>query len=183
MISDISIKNSNGPRTVPCGIPLITSVRIPGWNEYVREHHKIVRNAFKWWNLNNRPRDGYIYHKMRTSRARFKYVLRFTRSIEDTARADSLAKDLADGTIDDFWGNVRKMNSGNAIQANTIDGCSGEPDIADYWKNHFLKLLNANSYDATLKTSLMSKFNKVLYCKDILIPSSLIRSYQETRMW
>ena len=48
---------------------------------------------------------------MRTSRARFKYALRFTRSIEDTARADSLAKDPADGTIDDFRGNVRKMNS------------------------------------------------------------------------
>ena len=87
-------------------------VPIPGWNEYVKEHHKIARDAFKWWNLNNRPRDGYIYHEMRSSKARFKYALRFTRSIEDTARAD--------GTIDDFWDNVRKMNSGNAIQANTV---------------------------------------------------------------
>ena len=82
--------------------------------------------------MNNIPRDGYIYHEMRSSRARFKYAFRFTRSIEDTARADSLAKNLADGTIDDFWGNVRKMNFGNAIQANTIDGCSGEADIADF---------------------------------------------------
>ena len=111
---------------------------------------------------------------MRTSRARFKYALCFTRSIEDTARTDSLAKDLADGTIDDFWGNVRKMNSGNAIQANTIDGCSGEADIVDFWKKIFSKLLNAHSYDATLKISLMSKFNKVLYCSDMLIPSNLI---------
>ena len=103
---------------------------------------------------------------MRTSRARFKYALCFTRSIENTARA------VADGTIDDFWGNVIKMNSGNAIQA--IDGCSGEDDIVNFWKNHFSKLLNANSYDATLKTSLMSKFNKILYCNDMLIPSSLI---------
>ena len=77
-------------------------VPIPGWNEYVKEHHKIARDAFKWWNLNNRPRHGYIYHEMRSSRARFIYVLRFTRSIEDTTRADSLAKDLADGTIDAF---------------------------------------------------------------------------------
>ena len=68
-------------------------IPILGWNEYVREHHKIARDAFKWWNLNNRPRDGYIYHEMRTSRAKFKYAFRFTRSIEDTARADSLAKE------------------------------------------------------------------------------------------
>ena len=65
-------------------------IPIPGWNEYVREHHKIARDAFQWWNLNNRPRDGYIYHEMRTAGPWFKYALRFTRSIEDTARADSL---------------------------------------------------------------------------------------------
>ena len=53
-----------------------------------------------------------------------KCALRFTRSIEDTARSDSLAKDLADGTIDDFWGNVRNINSGNYIESNTIDGYS-----------------------------------------------------------
>ena len=121
-------------------------VPIPGGNEYVKEHHKIARDAFKWWNLNNRLRDGYIYHEMKSSGARFKYALRFTRSIEDTAR----------------------------IQTNTIDGCSGAADIADFWKNHFSKLLNAHCYDATLKTSLMSKFNKVLYCNDMLILSSLI---------
>ena len=142
--------------------------------EYLREHHNIARNAFKWWNLNNKPRDGYIYHEMRTSRVRFKYALRFTKTIEDTARTELLAKDLSDGTIDDSWGNVRKMNSRNAIQANSIGGCSGEAGIADYWKNHFSKLLNANSYDATLKTSLMSKFNNVLYCNYMIIPCSLI---------
>ena len=52
---------------------------------------------------------------MRTSRARFKYALRFTRNIEDTARADSLAKDLSVGTIDGFWDNVRRLNSGNTF--------------------------------------------------------------------
>ena len=55
--------------------------------------------------------------------------LRFTRNIEDTARADSLGKDLSDGTIDGFWENVRKLNSGNSFKANTIDGVSGETDI------------------------------------------------------
>ena len=68
-------------------------VPILGWKKYVREHHTIARNAFKWWNLNSKPRDGYIYHEMRTSRARFRYALRFTKSIEDIARADFLAKD------------------------------------------------------------------------------------------
>ena len=37
------------------------------------------------------PRYGPIYHSMRTSRAQFKYALRYAKSIEETARADSLA--------------------------------------------------------------------------------------------
>ena len=45
---------------------------IAGWNEYVKEHHQIARDAFMLWNLYNRPTHGYIYHTMRISRARFK---------------------------------------------------------------------------------------------------------------
>ena len=55
---------------------------------------KIARDAFHWWTLNNRPRHGQIYHSRRTSRAQFKYALRYAKSIEETARADSLASDF-----------------------------------------------------------------------------------------
>ena len=61
---------------------------------------------------------------MRSSRARFKYAFRFLRNIEDTVRANSLAKDLSDGTVDDFWTNVIILNSSNTIQGNTITGFS-----------------------------------------------------------
>ena len=117
----------------------LVPVPVPGWNDYVKEHN-IARNAFKWWNLNNRPLNGFMYHEMRTGRARFIYALRFTRNIEDTVRAESLAKDLSDGTINGFWDSVRKLNSGNTFQANTIDGVSGETDISNFWKDHFYKL-------------------------------------------
>ena len=42
------------------------------------------------------------------------------------------------GTTDNcFGGNVRWLNSDNAIQANTIDGYSRKAGIARFWKNHF----------------------------------------------
>ena len=40
---------------------------------------------------------------MRICRARFKYALRYTKHIEDTARADALAKDFCDYDNDEFW--------------------------------------------------------------------------------
>ena len=111
---------------------------------------------------------------MRTSRAIFKYALRFTRNIEDTARADSLDKDLSDGTIDVFWDNVRKFNSGNSFQANTIDGVSGETDISSFWKDHFCKLLTTNDCDTILKSSIMSKLDNVQYSNDMIISIKLV---------
>ena len=112
---------------------------------------------------------------MRTSRDRYKYALRFTRNIEDTARADSLAKDLSVGTIDGFWDNVRKLNSGNTFQANTIDGVSGETDISNYWKDHFYKLLKTKYCETILTSSIMSKLDNVQYSNDMIIPIKLIQ--------
>ena len=82
---------------------------------------------------------------MGVSRARFKYALRYTKHIEDTTRADDLAKDLCDNDYDGFWKGVMKLNQCNNIQANCIEGKSGENEIAIYWKDYFCKLLNTNT--------------------------------------
>ena len=47
---------------------------------------------------------------MRSSRAHFKYALKFAKRIEDTAKADALAKDLGVQKHDDFWKSVSKIN-------------------------------------------------------------------------
>ena len=63
----------------------------------VTHKHDILveRDAFHWWTFHNyRPRHGPIYHSMRTRGAQFKYALRYAKSIEETARADSLTSDF-----------------------------------------------------------------------------------------
>ena len=34
---------------------------VPGWNEYVKEHHSLAEDALWWRKLNNKPRHGQIY--------------------------------------------------------------------------------------------------------------------------
>ena len=75
---------------------------VPGWNEYVKEHHLHAKDALWWWNLNKKPRHGPIYEAMRTTRAQFKKALRFVKKQEDTARANSLARDLYNNEADNF---------------------------------------------------------------------------------
>ena len=98
---------------------------------------------------------------MRTTLAQFKYALRFVKKQEDTARADSLARDLNNNDVDSFWKAVHKLNSCNNVQANVIDGITGQENITDYCKEHFHKILNANDYYHNLTADVSRKLQNV----------------------
>ena len=106
---------------------------------------------------------------MRVCRARFKYALRYTKCKEDTARADALAKDFCDYDNDEFWKGVKKLNQCNNIQANCIEGKTGEKDIANHWKEYFCKLLNNNAINETLKDSIMGKLEGIQYTETMSV--------------
>ena len=69
--------------------------------------------------------------------------------IQDAARVDALAKDFCDYDNDEVWKGVKKFNQCSNIQANCIEGKTGEKDIANHWKEHFCKLLNNNAINET----------------------------------
>ena len=78
------------------------------------------------------------------SRARLKYALKYTKHIEETARADILAKDFCETNNDDFWKSEEYQC--NNIQAHCIKGNSDDNEIVINWKDYFCKLLNTK-YD------------------------------------
>ena len=111
---------------------------------------------------------------MRTTRAQFKYVLRFVKKLEDTAKAESLARDLYDNDVDSFWKAVHKINSCNNVQANVIEGITRQENIADYWKEHFYKILNANDYDHNLTADVSRKFQNVQHNSNMAVSTKSI---------
>ena len=46
------------------------------------EHYSIAQDALWWWKLYNKLKSGAIYHKMRSTKAKFNYALRFVRKSE-----------------------------------------------------------------------------------------------------
>ena len=101
----------------------------------------VAKDALSLWQFNNKPKIG-------VRRARFKYSLRYTKHIEDTTRAGALAKDFCHNDYDDIWKGEKKLNQYTNIQANCMEGKSGENEIAIYWKNYFCVLLNSQcKYD------------------------------------
>ena len=51
------------------------------------------------------------------------------------------------------------MNACNNVHANVIDGITGQDSIANYWKVHFYKILNANDCDPNLTADITKKRN------------------------
>ena len=98
---------------------------------------------------------------MRSSRAHFKYALKFVKRIEDTVKANALAKDLGGQKHDDFWKSVSKIYQNSQLHAITIDGINGEANIANYRRNHFHGILNSNVCDQALKNDILGTLNDI----------------------
>ena len=83
---------------------------------------------------------------MKTTRARFKHCLRYCRSIENKARADSLARKFIAKDETSFWKDVKKLNiTGTNVVASSIDGVTGEDNITNLWTSHYSNILNCNN--------------------------------------
>ena len=54
---------------------------VPGWNDYVKITHEEAREAFLMWRV-HKPRQGPMFNLMKTTKARFKYALRYCKSVE-----------------------------------------------------------------------------------------------------
>ena len=117
---------------------------VAGWNDIVKEKHRVARSAFLDWVADGRPRNGPIFTLMSRTGAAFKLALRYCRDHEDMLRADACAKNLADRDFRSFWCNINKFNNGNSTKyANTIGGCSGEENITEMWRDHYEQLYNS----------------------------------------
>ena len=69
---------------------------------------------------------------------------------------------------------MHKMNSNINVQANVIDGATGQDNIADYWRQHFQNILNANDCDKAMKDEIMRKFENIQHDPDMVVSTNCI---------
>ena len=115
---------------------------MPGWSEYVADLYKTSRDVREMWLGAGRPRNGHIFDLHMRTKARCKYAIRFIKRNEKQMRKESLAKKLSTLDNSSFWKEVRHMNNCNTPLPTTIDGVTGEANIAGVWRKHFEDLLN-----------------------------------------
>ena len=101
----------------------------PGWNDFVKAAHSDARDAFRFWIRSSKPRHGEVFNDMKTTRAKFKYLLRQCKRNEASIRADILARDLCKKDPKLFWKNVSKQNNSSTNLADTFGGATGRDCI------------------------------------------------------
>lgn len=116
---------------------------VAGWNDIVKHHHDQARKYFLHWRFFGSPRSGPAFDEMKVTRARFKYALRACKAQAQQLEADSLANSLAGYDYRTFWRKITNKMRQNAPTAVTIESCSGDQHIADFWKKHYDNLLNS----------------------------------------
>ena len=57
---------------------------------------------------------------------------------------------------------------------NVIDGITGQDNIAEYWRQHFHKILNANDCDQSLKADIMEKFENIQHNPDMIVSTNCV---------
>ena len=132
---------------------------VPGWNELVEDKHILLNDLYALWSFVGKPKCGYIFDQLRLARSRFKYALRFCLRNEKELRAKSLADKLvrAPCSMAVFWKEVRRLNCSPPL-APSINGVTGESNIADMWKEHFSGILNSVD-NPSCKVSVLHKLS------------------------
>ena len=118
--------------------------QVEGWNEHCKQAHSDAREAFLLWRLSNSPKQGLVFDTMRRTRSNFKLVLRNCKSGQLKTSADTLALKFLSKDSKSFWKDIKKHTSCEASIASTVNGISGQVNIADMWHDHFKNLLNSS---------------------------------------
>ena len=122
---------------------------IPGWSQHVAEAHKEARDCFRTWCINGKPKHGPEFDDMQKSRAQFKYALRFAKQHDNALRRQSLVNKFANSRKPaDFWKEIRNINnSGKTYLPSSVEGITGNDNIAEMWRKHFAELFNCVNDD------------------------------------
>ena len=114
----------------------------PGWKEFASDLYDISRDAYFLWRDSGSPRQGMLFDMKDRTKARFMGAMRFIKNNEDTLKKDSLARKMLSKNDEEFWKEIRVMNSSNMPLPNVIDGVAGSVNIVDMWKSHYNDMFN-----------------------------------------
>lgn len=110
---------------------------------------------------------------MSKTRANFKYIFRRCNKDKQHHVADSLAKTYLCKDSNKFWQAIKKVkNNDKPVGSSTINGVSGNKNIAEAWQCHFKQLLNSGNSSCNTE-NVQSLKNITLLQESLITPDQV----------
>ena len=116
---------------------------IPGWNTQLKHLYEDSKAALINWRRACSSRGGRMADDIRRRRTRFECELKRCKANEDSLRSESLATKLVSRNLQAFWKDVRSVTSNVRRLPQTVEGVSGELDIANLCRKKYSNILKS----------------------------------------
>ena len=83
--------------------PITSYKQLLGWSDHCKSAHGAARNSYLMWRDIGKPRQGYAFQEMKSTRAYFKYIIRKCKHDSDKRSADIVTKQLVYQDEKSFW--------------------------------------------------------------------------------
>ena len=156
-----------------------TSIRVPGWNEFCKDKHKVALYWHNIWKDAGRPREGHLAELRRKTRLEYHRVVKCVRKNENMLRSERMAKNLVENRGRHFWNEVRVMRGKSCKYPSVVDNVEGKEEIAELFASKFKSVFNSVGYDDTSLRGLYDECNVSL--NDISDVSKLLMSTEDVK--
>ena len=140
------------------------NIPIKGWNEHVKPHRERALLWHRVWKDSGSPREGYIAQIMRKTRAQYHAAVKWVKRNQTAIRNEKLAMYLNSRDSSNLWGEVKKAKGANNSMPSTVDGVSGNNEIANLFANKFKTLFNSVAYDDADMERLDKRLDSLIQC-------------------
>ena len=95
------------------------------------------------WNIAGPPRSGLLEELKCWARAAFRQEMKFLRENEDQLHSHLMPSKLQMGECNDFWKEIKALNSKKESLPLTVEGTSGWGNIPKLWKDNLRAIANS----------------------------------------
>ena len=115
----------------------------PGWNEFVKPFHETARRKYLFWKELGSPRNGVAYQQMVQSRREFKRALDTCKNMKDVILKNKIGRDMNSKKP---WKTINKVRKQKPKISVSVNGVSGEREIAEIWREHYANLMSGEGH-------------------------------------
>jgi len=110
---------------------------VPGWNDFCKTKYAEARAAFLVWVRIGKPRYGYEFAEMKTTRKSFRKALNYCKKNEENIRDAKLVNYAENKNVKGFWKEVNLRRTHTERKSDIIDGLKTDAEIVNMFAGKF----------------------------------------------